>query len=509
MEQSDEQNPPPAEFESSPESATASAADGLEKSVREACLGDVVNAGFVAITEGFLYRKIGLCFDYFSPAGSFPRKTIPTAKEARQGLPNATGAGTGIAESARNGGILFDTYLTRLESGFAGANDERVFDRLIGGLIRTATVAPQGFLVRGLTPDGRGFYPVTDIDAHLFWAHSAWRGYHTPVIAYESQQKIRNIVGKWINRLEKSKFTLLTVDGNAQENGDLQAIDWQNGPKFLALLAVAADLTKDVRLWELYREKVAENDSARLRCQIPQDLTHPHELQSVQFALRLLTDLDEDENRRALFQTARHEVALSAVPFLLRYQETKDSIFEETPDLNWRKISPDDDSATTDDEFVMPAAWRRLGHEKETVQASLEAAMILLLTEDLSLLSDFAGAIQECLTRVPWKKLWLASSLTAGLNTYVRGVDLGLWEEDELAVRQDLSATIPRIEKYLQEEYDEEHPSEAGHLTAPKRQIKELIGQEKEGRGRKRGRGRSRSRDRNRRGRGRGRNSTK
>jgi hypothetical protein len=413
------------------------------------------------LEESFIYRKLGLCFDYAAPPGQFPPQTLPNPKEARNMQPNPDGEGTGIFESAHNGALLFDGYLLRLELGIAAPEEETVFDRLIGGLIRTATIAPRNFLVRGLTADGRGFYGRVDPDSHLLWAYSAWRGFRTGAMASESQVKIQNIVAKWIGRIQQQEYVLTPLSGETLPAGNLLALDWHTGPKLLALLAVAANITGDAAIKSIFIEKADENSSARVGFAVPGGVENPFELMSLQIAFFLLLQFDENEDRKSVIRKRMREVSAQAARFLSAYRELDPEILADAPDLDWRKLSNSSPE--------LAPAWRRFPHERKTVVASLQAALAILLEGDKDAAEPHAEIIADCLQTVPFDKLWLASALAPALSVHALGFELGLWDQ-ELGNRiYAIDGTSSLVADYMAEDFDERRPELAGHTVSPKK----------------------------------------
>lgn len=437
-------------------------------------LNDRVRTIQNALEQRFIFRKLGLCYDYASDPEDFPRKTLPTAKEARENQPNAAGLGTGMADCTRNGGLLFDGYLLRLELGVADPDEERIFDRLIGGLIRIATTAPKGYLARGLTPDGRGFYNESSLEAHLFWAFAAWRGFTTSAIAVESQGKIQNIASRWIARLEQDRFTIPPLQGRGA-GIDLTLQNWERAPVLLALLAVAHAITDDGHWRQVYEDKATENNGARLSWSLPADATEVTLLLNTQLALHLLAAVDEDESRQAMVRERMRALAGRVAPSLRRYADCKQPILEETPDLDWRALDLPVTAATVESgraAFRLPMAWRRILHEAETVATAMEAALVVLLAGDRELAEPHAEAMADCLRNAPWDQLWLAHALAPAASVHARGVELELWETEILARPLTVDGTESLVAPYLAEDFDDEHPEIAGHTDMPPRKRK-------------------------------------
>lgn len=239
-----------------------------------------------ALEAGFLFRKLGICYDYPAPEGTFPRSTLPEPREINRNAPNPTGRGTGMEGSWQTGALLFDAMLLRIEYGYAGAEEDRLFDRLIGGLIRLGAMGNKGALIRSLAADGRSAYPEVEADVHLYWAFHAWRAYSTAAIAPESQEKLENIGGKWIQRLVRDEFSLARVAGEPDHT--LLLPDAEQGCKLLAILSVAWGLTNDETLADLFDRKRLEAGGIRVSGDLPDEAKTPMRLLAMQLAWSLL-----------------------------------------------------------------------------------------------------------------------------------------------------------------------------------------------------------------------------
>ncbi|MCX7935500.1 MAG: hypothetical protein N3A66_09625, partial [Planctomycetota bacterium] len=395
----------------------------------------------------FIFRRLGLCFDYASDPDDFPRRPLPTAREARNRQPNAAGLGSGIAYTAWNNGLLLDGYLLRLEIGLGGEAEERILDRLIGGLIRLATTAPRNYVVRGLTADGRGFYPAVDVDSYLLWSFSLWRAYTTAAIALESQTKMHNIAKRWIERLERDGFRIPLLEGEGENpDGDLAAADGARGPKLLAILAVAGAVTREDRWFTRLSEKAASDGGCRLSAAAA---AGAREILSRQIAYYLLHHLNREESLKPLIAERLLENARAALAFLDSFRRFAPE--EYTDKLDWRAGGGPD--------------WPRARHESETIAASLEAGLTLLLSGERDLIQPQAAALESCLRSVPWQRLCLASAIAPAISLHARGCELGLWDQDLLS-RPKANAEESLVAKYLAEDFDRLHPHLAGH-SAP------------------------------------------
>jgi hypothetical protein len=432
-------------------------------------LDEAIRQAQAAVEQKFLFRKIGLPFDYASTADDFPSKAFATAKEARSNLPNPAGLGSGFHFSCRNHALLFDAYLLRVESGIEGAGDEAILDRLIGGLIRLATVAPKSFLVGGLAPDGRGFYALPRRENHAAWAFAAMRGLTTAAIAPESQEKFRSITGKWMDRIKRDKFRLSSIDGKPAPAGDLSQPEADNGPFLLAMLLVAAKASGEERDLQFYAQTAEENERARLGEFTPESGWTGDTLVDLlwrQAAWSVIRDLDPDAARQEIARGRMRALALAAAQHAAAWRAWDREPAALAPDFDWRK-KPKVPLEESPYGFALPDAWRRIDNEKH-VEHTITAALILLLPGDAALAEPFAEEIGACLRDIPWQDMLTLTALAPAVCVHARGVELNLWDKELYDSRRETpSADVSFAAKYLEPDYDERNPAKAGHLSPP------------------------------------------
>lgn len=431
-------------------------------------LDDAVRQVQAAVEQKFLFRKIGLPFDYASNPEDFPSKCFATAKEARSNLPNPSGLGAGFHFSCRNHALLFDSYLLRIESGIEGGGDETILDRLIGGLIRLATVAPKSFLVGGLAPDGRGFYGQPKRENHAAWAFSCMRGLMTAAIAPESQEKFRSIAGKWMDRIRREKFRLNTVDGKPAPQGDISQPEPESGPLLLAMLLTAAKASGEEKDWQQYIQMAEENERARLGGYAPGDDWSGRipELLWRQAALSVIAENDPEPERVELAKTRMREYAAVALKRIDAWRAWDGGMIEEPVDFDWRKcekISLEESPYG----FVRPASWERVDREA-AIEESLSAAYIVLLCKDAALMEAQVAEIAECLRTVPWGSMASLATIAPAIGVHVRGAEMGLWDEGLYDSRREApSSEMSFAAKYMEPDYDDENPDKGGHTDVP------------------------------------------
>lgn len=430
-------------------------------------LDDSIREIQVAVEQKFLFRKIGLPFDYASEADDFPSKAFANAKEARANLPNPLGLGGGYFHSCRNHALLFDAYLSRIELGIESEGDEAILDRLIGGLIRLATVAPKSFLIGGLAPDGRGFYAQPLAENHVAWAFAMIRGLTTSAIAPESQDKFRSIAGKWFDRLKREKFRLLGVDGKQGSDVDLSVVNPESGPFLLAIVLAAALASKDEKDYELYAALADENSRARMgKFEPAEGFDAIPDLLWRQCSWSLLAANDPDPERVSVAKRRIHENALAASRHVAAWREWDSGLVNMPVDLEWRKCPrvPLDESPFG---FTPPDSWERMFRER-VISEALAAAHVMLQTGDVELMELHAAEIEACLSGIPWGSLTTLTALAPAVGVHARGVELGLWDKELYeSSRQSPAAEVSLAAKYLEPDYDHENPEKAGHLGPP------------------------------------------
>ena len=427
-------------------------------------LDDDARRAQAAVEQKFLFRKIGLPFDYASDPDDFPSKCFATAKEARSNQPNPTGLGAGFHFTCRNHALLFDSYLLRLETGIEAGGDEAILDRLIGGLIRLATVAPKSFLVGGLAPDGRGFYGQTRRENHAAWAFAVTRGLFTAAISPESQEKFRSITGKWMDRVRREKFRLNSVDGKQAPGGDISQPDPDAGPFLLAMLLTAARASGDAKDFQAY--EAAAEEEARARLGAFETDEPMADLMWRQAAWSLILEGDPEEARREMAGARMREYALAASKRVGDVALWDPALADIPLDIDWRTFpkAPAQDSPYG---FVPPESWRRLEGEAH-LESGLSAAYVMLLAKEKELLEECVPIIAGCLRGVDWSRMMGLNTLVRAIAVHVRGVELGLWDEGLYdTLREPPSAELSIAAKYMEPDYDDENPGKAGHAAPP------------------------------------------
>lgn len=439
------------------------------------------------IEQKFLFRKLGLPFDYASSPDDFPSKFFATSKEARTNTPNPSGLGGGFYYSCRNHALLFDGYLLRVELGIESPGDEGILDRLIGGLIRLATVAPKSFLVGGLAPDGRGFYGRPLRENHAAWAFGIMRGLTTAAISPESQEKFRSIAQKWMDRIRRDRLRLQTVDGRSAPGGDLTRLDGDMGPFYLAMLLTAARASGEERDARAYAAAAEEGEGARLSGFAPEGgwgVESMGDLLWRQAALAVIRAWETDEGRLGVVGERMRENANAAAAHVDAWRGCEVSGLGAV-DLGWRNF-PKVPLSVSPYGFETPESWERFVVEGR-VAGALAAGYVMALTGEAGVLGLGGEGLEACLRGMDWGGLVMLNAVAPAIGLHGRGVELGLWDRELYDEHRVVDmGELSLAARYLEEDYDERNPEKAGHRAVPRPERAEGGGGQKRRRRRRR-----------------------
>jgi hypothetical protein len=428
---------PPAGDAAGPEPPPAGGAPGEESVAAETAaatatsINEFVVPGLEHLEHNFIFRKLGVCYDYASASGDFPRSTLPRGEEARNGQPNAAGIGTGMAQCSYHLGLLMDGYLARLELGLSRLEEDRILDRFVAGLIRSATTGPEGRLVRGIAPDGRSFYPAGGLLHQVLYGHALRRACESSTIAPDSQAKLRDICGKWLRRLRDNEWD---CEALTPEEGRLRPDpaaadplrDWIRRISYLQLVAVGVTVSGDREWSELWETLDQGADALRLSPELPAELQDGETLVAMQVALTDLMNVEIAAARHETCNLLRRKIAHRCQGWLDNWRGYRPP--EELPALDWRQDLPAGDAPEAELWQRVYQTWPALAAEVRAVRPAMQAALVVMLSGDEDLVGGRSGAIAECLRQVPWPALLDAGSLAPLPLVHALGHERDLWD---------------------------------------------------------------------------------
>ncbi len=335
--------------------------------------------------QHFVHSDNQMFYDYWWGVPGFPH--LPTPDQIAQEFPNAAGWGTGMENCALNAAQVLPGALLRHEL----APDERTEHEvrtLFQGLLRLFRVASDpGFLPRGLALDGVSHYPNSSADQYTM-ALYALHAYAGSGVATEAEQEeMRKVWQNVLVRWERHGWEDRREDGGQTMFGDMNRIAPDRASRLLAALLGGFAMTGDRHWHSVYRQKLEEQDYARLRTGLPPPSSALYVHDQNQVAWRLLWELETDSDLRQRYADLMTETANCVLPRLPRYRQfdTHEHVrLLAASTWDWRTacLPP---GAGPNHGAQYNARLRRLApvsaYEHEYVQGPWEAAHILSLSE--------------------------------------------------------------------------------------------------------------------------------
>ncbi len=372
---------------------------------------------------------------------------LPTPEEIARSFPTRAGGRTGMENPALNAGQYLPAVVLRHQlSHDAASTDEARL--LFSGMKRLCDVAKDpGFLPRGVALDGASHYTNSSVDQINMFLNGIFRYYESDIPTEEEKQAIRQIWQNMLARWERDGWEDRTEDGQPAVNGDIGAIADDRASRLLMALLGGAVVTGDEHWRRQYRQKLEEQDYARLKTGLPPSGGALYVLDQNQVAWRLLADLEDDPAIRQEYQARLAETAAAVHGNLLAYQEfdpAEHSQRKAASDWDWRKAhEPPDQTQTTPSlvsgklryASVEQARERRLRlrklqpvwwYEFQYVTEPFEAAHVLLLSGDAVSLDLLQSHLGPLFGAYPYEQLALSWSLYDTECDYWLAVQAGL-----------------------------------------------------------------------------------
>ena len=396
------------------------------------------------IWQHFIHRDTQMFYDFdWRVHGRY----LPTPEEIARSFPTRAGGRTGMENPALNAGQYLPAVVLRHQLGHdaASADEARL---LFSGMKRLCDVAKDpGFLPRGVALDGASHYTNSSVDQINMFLNGIFRYYESDIPTEEEKQAIRQIWQNMLARWERDGWEDRTEDGQPAVNGDIGAIADDRASRLLMALLGGAVVTGDEHWRRQYRQKLEEQDYARLKTGLPPSGGALYVLDQNQVAWRLLVDLEDDPAIRQEYQARLAETAAAVHGNLLAYQEfdpAEHSQRKAASDWDWRKAhEPPDQTQTTPSlvsgklryASVEQARERRLRlrklqpvwwYEFQYVTEPFEAAHVLLLSGDAVSLDLLQSHLGPLFGAYPYEQLALSWSLYDTEWDYWLAVQAGL-----------------------------------------------------------------------------------
>ena len=352
------------------------------------------------IWRQLIHPELGLIYDYAGPDGDGrePFWWLPTADEIARRYPNPQGWSTGMEDSSLSGGFYLDTMLRAygLTGHEAYAEKAR---RLYHGLLRTGTCSPEkGYIARGLTYDNAHWYPASSVDQYTSWIYGMWRYAHSEIAKPDEARAIGTVIRDVCTRAQRDDWALNREDGEPSYYTDIGSFTSDRSTRLLELLLVAHDLTGEQAWYDLYRQKLEEQDFKRLESVQDQAAMSPTPYVAIQTAASLLPlmQLEKDEAICHRYTSAMNACGRGmwyTVPACYQYDQTRIEAADWDPD--WRGRYPPGGFRKGGVKFE-PPGWT---FEDMVIRRPCEAMIVVLLSADTDPYMDH-GAVRDQLRRV-------------------------------------------------------------------------------------------------------------
>ncbi len=298
--------------------------------------------------EKLFCEKTNLFYDYLHTANS-SIEYLPTPEEIAANCPNPCGWGTGMEDSALNGGSAMEGIIARFEAT-GDENMKALAKKVFKGLYTLASVSKdKGFLARSVSPiDGKSHYIDSSRDQYTHWIYGAHRYYNSSMSSEEEKAQIKQVLVWFAEKAERdvteeNGWYLLREDGRAgvvsRMYGDrLCGHETHRLPMiYMAAWEVSGDkhwLDKynEYRDWATeYLEEHIEEEKTR---------AWSYPLLQMQYSLRLLYDCEPDNAYKLRYGKLLNEIGSIVEQYMDKGIEYLPNLTYRGPIGNWRYDAP-------------------------------------------------------------------------------------------------------------------------------------------------------------------------
>jgi hypothetical protein len=280
----------------------------------------------------------------------------PTPEDCALGRPNAIGWWSPIENGPMFTGMYLPAACERARRTGA-AEDQANARRLARGLLKCASVSDvRGFIARGIGSDGRCHYPLGSDDQ----THPWFLGLHAYFVSGIPSAEERAVIAAKMTEVAEALAAngwQCPCDGafKGQSRGSFKGPLFRHAVRYLHMLRVMHDVTRDARWLDRYRQALAERPakSDLTRAQICA-VGYNHDLKVIkginfysmwiyvgsQGALASLAALETDNSVRAEYQTGLAANARNALPSIAAHKEFDNRDTKIFGHANWRAGYP-------------------------------------------------------------------------------------------------------------------------------------------------------------------------
>lgn len=251
---------------------------------------------------------------------------LPTPEHIKKSVPNPCGWGTGMEDSAMNGGCALDACISAYEIT-KNAQIIPCADAICRGLLRCSSgQRDKGFVARSVSPfDGKSHYIESSRDQYTHWLCSLVNYYDCEMCDHEMKDKIKtaliNTAEKCVRDVTKENdYNMLREDGTiGRVNKMWDGIATHEWTRLPAIYLAAYHATREDR-WKkyymIYRDEAIEKSSAHN----PEAVWGYPNLQ-MQYSLRLLYNYDNDVAVKSKIKQIMEKIAVFSEKRSIEYSK--------------------------------------------------------------------------------------------------------------------------------------------------------------------------------------------
>ena len=285
------------------------------------------------IDRFFLQPETGLYYSFVDPYDP-EQVNLPTVDEIENNVPNSNGWATPIEDC----NLLSSGYLPSLLDRYTVTRDPshaKAARRVVTGLLKLQELSTyDGFVPRGVLPDGITHYRDASVDHESYWVMALWHYFRSPVADAAEKARILEALSRFAEATEEHDWNLLREDGRVTSWGRL--VKNPNVPRakavVLMLLAVAFEVTGNPHWYQQYLYFRDTHEGTRLSEWDVEQLATEASWVSAQTAsiLSVLLELEREEKAAEFYSRVLVRVSESAV-------DQMTSFVEYETDRGWRE----------------------------------------------------------------------------------------------------------------------------------------------------------------------------
>lgn len=379
------------------------------------CDREAADAARRILWQHFVHLDTRMFYDYWWGVPGFPH--LPTADEVAREYPNAPGWGTGMENCALNAAQVLPGALLRHELAPDEGTEFEARTLFQGLLSLFGAASDPGFLPRGLALDGVSHYPNSSADQYTMALYALHACLGSGVATAAQQQEVREVWHNVLTRWERAGWEDRREDGGPALYGDMNRIAPDRAGRLLAALLGGFVVTGDRHWHTVYRQKLEEQDGARLRTGLPPPNASLYVYDQNQVAWRLLWELEEDAGLRQRYRdlmTQTADAVLARLPAYKQFSRQEHARLLAASTWDWRAacLPPGEDP---NHGAPYNARIRQLApvsaYEHEFVQGPWEVAHILSLSEAPGHHQALREHLPSLLAAHPWDSVALSWSI--------------------------------------------------------------------------------------------------